>query len=949
MLGTLQGPLYNSDWLSEYMWEESKLLFLVPLHPLESRMEAWMQLTVYQEWRRAIDRHDEQDRPKQRSWFSPMDPGLGAVVIIHSLTTARGQPLNGRIGLITSWHTGVTGHNKPGRFQLLFRTHQRFDGASWKLRKSNISLLWWHLPGLRQPVNQPHPLMRRRGVHTPPKTGDLVRICNLPNAEAALFVHGAMVVLALPMPRRPLCHESAQASAMGARGSSWEANIWTFYGPDMERPAGRILFPPHCFQILTSSKQVAKTLRLWRGKEAALVGLENHLRLKSPDKKAVIPVRERGGEVTVGYEYNIQDPQPWHLTVEECTYIAILEAGPTDPEVAKQLGVSDKQRSLTGLYIATLLVQTFKAGTWVDISRDTAGRQVLVDRDTKIEVHLAPLPNLQLAGPDRLLEPHTNEYLSEISITAQRRAYPSHHGCEMEVYEGYCCNGTGRETLKRIVALHDEQYPGVTSSSFRLQACFLEVGRKGSVVNYLMHDFDVLRAAKPSEGTYHKEPSLGQIWAADVPVKSTSFWLSFGPSEDRFMSRQEMRFSKLREHRSLWCPRPAPLDQRPMIRDPIRLPLESISSIAFIKFIILTQEPHQSPKSRSMGFSAGPMVLVDIQMSDRATQTPGFSLAVEPYDQCHLRKDSTGQMRLMLVPLWSLREVQNELVVILGHLSLATPLTNTRLHIADILTIMAPSGDRMPGWIDQALEAEISETAHPFWLQLGPTQLPFQPARNAIQVLHTSMTRLINDRSRNDGLGQLLPPKICLTPPERRCYTIVGQIQARNREGQEKEATGPQTRAEYMMGTEWALVWKHPQGIDIREGPPLYGWILLVIPVHSLLARSKYILCEPKSASLQPIRDILPQLRGVNPRSRQYGGPNGRDRWMVDPTELTMPKVMKRYCRPREFDSHPAINTKHLIANILSMTELEPSRLQQLGTHPVLMGPMKELTDSCPT
>ena len=47
----------------------------------------------------------------------------------------------------------------------------------------------------------------------------------------------------------------------------------------------------HCFQILTSSKQVAKTLRLWRGKDAALVGLENHLQLKSPDVKAVTAAR----------------------------------------------------------------------------------------------------------------------------------------------------------------------------------------------------------------------------------------------------------------------------------------------------------------------------------------------------------------------------------------------------------------------------------------------------------------------------------------------------------------------------------------------------------------------------------------------------------------------------------------------------------------------------------
>jgi len=97
------------------------------------------------------------------------------------------------------------------------------------------------------------------------------------------------VVLALPMPRRLLCHEPAQASAMEPRGSSWEANILTFYGTDMERPAGCILLSvaPHCFQFLTSSKQVAKTLRVWRGREAALAGLANHLQLKSPDEKAV--------------------------------------------------------------------------------------------------------------------------------------------------------------------------------------------------------------------------------------------------------------------------------------------------------------------------------------------------------------------------------------------------------------------------------------------------------------------------------------------------------------------------------------------------------------------------------------------------------------------------------------------------------------------------------------
>jgi len=79
-----------------------------------------------------------------------------------------------------------------------------------------------------------------------------------------------------------------------------------------------------------------------------------------------------------------------------------------------------------------------------------------------------------------------------------------------------CCNGTDGETLKRIAALHDEQYPGVNSSCSRLQACFLKVGKKGSVVNYFMHDFDVLRAAKP-QGAHTPR---SRVWDKSGPLTS---------------------------------------------------------------------------------------------------------------------------------------------------------------------------------------------------------------------------------------------------------------------------------------------------------------------------------------------------------------------------------------------------------------------------------------------
>ena len=64
------------------------------------------------------------------------------------------------------------------------------------------------------------------------------------------------------------------------------------------------------------------------------------------------------------------------------------------------------------------------------------------------------------------------------------------------------------------------------------------------------------------------------------------------------------------------------------------------------------------------------------------------------------------------------------------------------------------------------------------------------------------MAGFINRRSRNDDLGLLLPPKICPTPTEGQCHTIIWQTRVLSREGHEKEAVGPQTRAEYMMGTD---------------------------------------------------------------------------------------------------------------------------------------------------
>jgi len=53
------------------------------------------------------------------------------------------------------------------------------------------------------------------------------------------------------------------------------------------------------------------------------------------------------------------------------------------------------------------------------------------------------------------------------------------------------------------------------------------------------------------------------------PADSFSFWLSYGPSEEDGVAKHEMTFSKLRAQRTAQDPRPAPLVQGPMTRDPM--------------------------------------------------------------------------------------------------------------------------------------------------------------------------------------------------------------------------------------------------------------------------------------------------------------------------------------------------------------------------------------------
>jgi len=72
------------------------------------------------------------------------------------------------------------------------------------------------------------------------------------------------------------------------------------------------------------------------------------------------------------------------------------------------------------------MFQTLRAGTRVEISRDTIGKRTLVKKGTKLEVHLTPVPDLQLAGPDRWPDPHTDLCVDLAWIDGQIHTQ-SHH------------------------------------------------------------------------------------------------------------------------------------------------------------------------------------------------------------------------------------------------------------------------------------------------------------------------------------------------------------------------------------------------------------------------------------------------------------------------------------------------------------------------------------------
>jgi len=137
VVGTLQGPLPQFSRLSGYVWEETKLLFLIPSRRLAGGNATW--------WDALQVPHPSKEAPPVEGlgpswpWRTPGPIAAGMVVLVHSLETAK--HLNGQVAMV------LKRVSDTGRFAIRLRDFSAFNGATVQVKPLNVSLLWWgHLP-----------------------------------------------------------------------------------------------------------------------------------------------------------------------------------------------------------------------------------------------------------------------------------------------------------------------------------------------------------------------------------------------------------------------------------------------------------------------------------------------------------------------------------------------------------------------------------------------------------------------------------------------------------------------------------------------------------------------------------------------------------------------------------------------------------------------------------
>ena len=143
-LGTHQGPLLPFHRLSGYVWEDTKLVHMVPTGLLPTNLpQAWWPALKLAPPVAHGPTFDAQEPVKLRDSAYPAAAGLGHISAKSSDTdplSLTASHLNGRVALI------LFRDNISNRFAIGLKGFRAFRGATVLVQEQNHSFLWWGTP-----------------------------------------------------------------------------------------------------------------------------------------------------------------------------------------------------------------------------------------------------------------------------------------------------------------------------------------------------------------------------------------------------------------------------------------------------------------------------------------------------------------------------------------------------------------------------------------------------------------------------------------------------------------------------------------------------------------------------------------------------------------------------------------------------------------------------------
>jgi hypothetical protein len=243
-LGTHQGPMLPFHRLSGYVWEDTKLVHLIPSLVLPAnRPQAWWTAlkmappVAHGPWTHNTLSNSETMPIRQLPVSVTLLPG--AVIRIHSLLTA--THLNGRVALI------LFRDNVSNRLAIRLRGFRAFQGTTVLVQEQNLSFLWWGTPPAGwdewrtgQAVNLtgcPEDRFVKTAQGTSScgghRSGDVVIIHSIPTTSVGIHVNGCRATLLAPVTLNLLGDEC------------WEALL---HDGNLALPSaggGRIVLPLH--------------------------------------------------------------------------------------------------------------------------------------------------------------------------------------------------------------------------------------------------------------------------------------------------------------------------------------------------------------------------------------------------------------------------------------------------------------------------------------------------------------------------------------------------------------------------------------------------------------------------------------------------------------------------------------------------------------------------------